>query len=188
MTLPHLKSSYPIEMQTKPESPSASNETIKNGSDQNSKSAQSSTGTCGSTAFTVSFDHPENPSRKRGREFDRSVSSPPASYRRVSAPPTPDSMTVQNRVSRPTVAELKRNTLGLSERMRLRDYLDETAPTPVSTSYSFDVTFSPPKAERKIPKRFLRSVNKATKANPTEVVPEERRQTVVKKRQTRSKK
>ena len=189
MTLPHLKSSYPIEMQVKPESPSVSNETIKNGSDQSSRSAQSSTGACGSTAFTVSLDNPENSSsRKRSREFDRSVSSPPASYRRISAPPTPDSMTVKTRVSRPTVAELRRNTLASSKRMGLRDYLDEPAPPPVSASYSFDVTFSPPKAERKMPKRFQSSTNRTTKAKPTEVVPEERRQTMVKKRPARSKK
>ena len=182
MTLPHLKSSYPIEMQVKPESPSVSNDIIKNGLDCGL--AQNSTGTRQSTAFTVSLDSPEKLSRKRSREFDGSLSSPPASHRRISAPPTPDSMTVKTRAQRPTVAELRRSTLASSKRMGLRGYLDEPTPTPVSSGTSFDITFSPPKA---MPKRLRNSMNK-TSNKAKETLPEERRQTMVKKRQTRSKK
>lgn len=181
MTLPHLKSSYPIEMQVKPESPSVSNEIIKNGTVDNKSSTPSK-----STAFTVPTEISD--SRKRSREVDSSFYSPPASLRRISTPPTPESTTTTTRNVRPTAEALRRAPKGTSS-MNLRSYLDvKTTQPPQSSGTSFDITLTPPKGRRQMPKRFKNALNASakTKTSPPE---EQRRQTmVVKPKSARKKK
>ena len=179
MTLPHLKSSYPIEMQVKPDSPSVSNEMVKNGSQRRNKRQSSlfgqNTGTVDiakPTAFMVSLDNSNSntaaplKSRKRARErsgatFDVLTASPNATRRRTSAPPTPQSAMKRptKRLGKPTTTELRRSTLSS---FKLREFLDETMATAsalgstdnVQNGTAFDVAFSPPKAKAPVPKRF----------------------------------
>ena len=179
LTLPHLKSSYPIEMQVKPDSPSVSNEMVKNGSQRRNKRQSSSfrqnTGTVDiakPTAFMVSLDNSNSntsaplKSRKRARErsgatFDVLTASPNATRRRTSAPPTPQSAMKRptKRLGKPTTTELRRSTFSS---FKLREFLDETTATAnalgsqddVQSGTAFEVAFSPPKANAPLPKRF----------------------------------
>ncbi len=165
MTLPHLKSSYPIELQ---------------------ESTQES-----AAAFTISFDQPPT-SRKRNRELDSSVSYPPSSLPRFNEPSSPtlsttsstrslrSTYTINTQSTKPTVSELMQSTQGTSN-MKLRSYLDQCPPAPTQLGTSFDVNFSPPKAKRAVPKKFLSQRTKSKTA------PEERRQTVLKPKTLRKK-
>lgn len=205
MTLPHLKSSYPIEMQVQPDSPSVSNEMVKNGLQRRSKrqlslfSENTSTvDVAKPTAFVVSLDNSKSDtfvapkSRKRARErndvsFDVLTASPNATRRRTSAPPTPQSSYRPTRRSgKPTTTELRRSTLSS---FKLREFLDETTTMTsdssdnVQNGTAFDVAFSPPKAKAPLPKRLQaaknRTVTKASALSSKESAAV-RRQTIVK--------
>lgn len=190
MILPHLKSSYPIELQVKAHSPSMANEIIKNGSGDTTQSSVRE-----SAAFTVSFDQP-SASRKRTRELDVSVSYPPLSHPRFNEPSSPTSSStssthslrsthsVETQSTRSTASELRKSTQAASK-MKLRSYLDHHVSASSQASLSFSVDFSPPKAKRAVPKRFQ---TQKTKNKTSSSVSEERRQTVLKPKQTQRKK
>ena len=180
LALPHLKTSYPVEIQVQPESLNATNEQIKNGRPRASQKkaaheTKSTTTKPRATAFEISLDtlpektsaKPRNP-RKRPKERevnrfcfegeDDGTRSPAPSRRRISAPPTPQP---HNDIlsSRPSAKELRRNTMAPSS-FKLREFLDESdkvstrrqAGPSEQSSTSFTVNFSPPKSEA--PKRL----------------------------------
>ena len=171
--LPHLKSSYPIELQVQPESPSVSDESVKNGS----KTNQPSQLTAKSTTFTA-FEVPLDPleswksrkrttsSRKKDGDFippvDVLTRSPIPSRRRISAPPTPEISLgrLQNRT-----AESRRFTIAPTSKLReLQDHEEQTCPDPLNLqrqSTAFKIDFSPPKAKG-LPKRLQENATRTT--------------------------
>ena len=161
--LPHLKSSYPIELQVQPESPSVSDEQVKNGlkTDQPSQLHAKTTLRQTFTAFRVPLDPSQTrkrniSSRKRDGEFippvDVLIRSPILSRRRISAPPTPETS-----IDRPqnSTAESRRFSMACN----LREFLDDDEQNcpdslnPRRESTAFEIAFSPPKAKG-LPKRL----------------------------------
>ena len=141
--LPHLKSSYPIEMQMRPETPTTSNEKLK-------KIDRSSNSFVPATANQ--FQEPVCYNTRA-----RSAQEPPYS-RRLSAPPTPQTPTDLNYKHK---ASLMRQSMCPS--LNLREFLDapetrvslrEEQPNQMLSSTAFEVTFSPPKAKGSVPKRL----------------------------------
>ena len=139
--LPHLKSSYPVELQTQRESPSICDERIKNGSRRfrkNNRSPQTVLSSHLPAKKPVAFEVGLQPDpllsstmvtkeRKRSRERDEFgqnddiMRSPaPKSLRRGSAPPTPqtpvDILT--------SIREARRSTMAAGG-LKLREYLDK---------------------------------------------------------------
>ena len=137
--LPHLKSSYPVELQTQRESPSICDERIKNGSRRsrkNNKPLHTVASSHQPTKKPVAFEIELQPDpllsstmvtkeRKRSRERDDvtlnddTMRSPaPKSLRRGSAPPTP-------RTRNKILTRKVRRTTMMGGGMKLREYLDE---------------------------------------------------------------
>ncbi len=168
--LPHLKSSYPIELQVQPESPSVSDEQVKNGLKTDQLPAKNTLRHT-FTAFHVPLGPPEScqtrkrnmASRKRDGEFippvDVLIRSPIPSQRRISAPPTPEIS-----IDRPqsSTAESRRFSMAYN----LREFLDHDeqncpdSPDPRRESTAFEVAFSPPKAKG-LPKRLQGNASRA---------------------------
>ena len=208
--LPHLKSSYPIETQVKPETPGSSDSRLKYGHrgtltieqlhikgicsgspEQSVVEAPQQHGRVGSStsSTTMTFLRDEN--------YHIMDSSP----RRLSAPPTPQ-----------PYADYRRKPLAMQSQtmcpsLNLREYLDnpdtgsvagskppETQPLRASSSTAFEVTFSPPKAKGALPKRLQQKrLGRGKKSSSVDVQQEEevvegaRRETVVKKADTSNK-
>ena len=140
--LPHLKSSYAVELQTHRDSPSISNERIKNGSRRlrkTSKPPQTMSSLHLPAKKPVAFEVGLQPDpllsstmvtkeRKRSRERDdvaqsddNTMRSPaPKSLRRGSAPPTPQ--TPVDILS--SIRETRRSTMAAGG-LKLREYLDK---------------------------------------------------------------
>ena len=147
--LPHLKSSYPIELQTQRESPSICDDRIKNGSSKNNHqdTVLSQPATKKPVAFEVSLDPEPDPvlwstmisgQRKRTRDSDSAdvsnganllgatcMRSPaPKSLRRTSAPPTPQTPndTLSSSNNKTFTKDFRRLTM-MPAGYRLREYL-----------------------------------------------------------------
>ena len=173
-TLPHLKSSYPVELQM--QSPSISDERIKEGT-------QSTNGRLrGGRPQSMQFDIPNDESllkRKLSRDKgDPSVGSPMATRRRLSVPHTP-SAPVQEELEHPPARRLTMMSSG----MKLREFLDEkenvkrpdVSREQLGSGTSFDVSFSSDGAQKPIqlPKRLAQrqEARALEKSHPAKVVP-----------------
>lgn len=199
MTLPHLKSSYPVEMQVQPESPSVSNEQVKNGLLGPSKKPSSLFGHSTSSAdsvpiaFEISLqDSGENKTppkfKKRSRERGDILTGilPESRRRRIGASPTPESTIGKppaRIIGRHTANELRHTT---SSGPTLREFLNEKSgqgrniDSSGSNGTTFEVTFSPPKAKVLLPKRLQGLKARTTTKAAAPVPKEDRRQTIVK--------
>lgn len=185
--LPHLKSSYPIEMQVQPETPTTTDDRLKHGSrrgkvKQNpvqphqrapTPTENPEAGSSGSTRIL----------RKRTRD-SQTPSGPPQltpTSRKVSgAPPTPQTDYRRKPVSM--------ENQSLCPSLHLREYLsgtDTTASSELQTNQipcatAFDIAFSPPAAKGSVPKRLQdnRYRHRTIKESSSDVGA--RRETVVK--------
>lgn len=152
--LPHLKSSYPIEMQEKQDTPTTSAEKFKH--DSRIRKSKQSTPWSVSTPCTPQGTGTESGSvssrtRRSTQDIDSGHSQGgnlSSSKSSSSAPPTPQppvdfrrkQLTMQNSAMCPSA-------------LNLREFLDETPDIPsIPNSTTFDVAFSPPKAT--LPKRL----------------------------------
>ena len=170
---PHLKSSYPIEMQVKPETPSSSDDNLKYGGMR--QLSRGSTLTleqldCSSWApFTPPADMAGSSSTgtvtlARGVSDHQPHGAP--NPRRLSAPPTPEPYSGSGFKRQ----QLTTHGKTLCPTLNLREFLDNPSTTSVDrqrSSTAFDVAFSPPKAKGGPPKRLQenksRSRNKGVK-------------------------
>lgn len=182
---PHLKSSYPIEMQVKPETTASSDDGLKFGSTCQRSSILTMEQLDCSSLTSSSTLTPMGSSSSTANLGGQPFSEP--STRRSSAPPTPDSRTTFKR--KPIALQ---GSATLCPSMNLRDFLDSAPAEPrqqaeqskAPSSTAFEVAFSPPKSKGTVPKRLQENKNRRSKAvkETGEDVGEVRRETVVKKR------
>lgn len=181
--LPHLKSSYPIEMQVQPDSPSISDDQLKHGTKQKHPSLLAKTATRPKgTAFEITFDSPPSlhqppkarkrsaSSRRKADEMfpvDTLIRSPLPSRRRTSAPPTPQSTvtassTSELRSRRSIFTESRRFTMAPSG-FKLREFLKEGeregSKDRAKRATAFDVSITPPKVKPPVQKQQKENAN-----------------------------
>lgn len=177
--LPHLKSSYPIETQTRRESPSVCDENIKNGLRHFEKSKQSDImlASQSSSKESVAFEVTLQPDpllsstmnsgeRKRAREkesFNGGMRSPAPKSLRLVGGQSPTDALPRSKTFTKEACQSSRMAAG----MKLRDYLDKHEPQisdPSKLGTSFVV--SPPKRKGKvqIPKRLQENLSRRQEA------------------------
>ena len=171
--LPHLKSSYPIEMQVKPETPTTSNERLKSSSIRTS-----STFTAGQKITTYHTSDGDGMDKTGNGEPSSCSNSNP---RRISAPPTPQ-----------TPADYKRRQLPMERHpvctsLNLREFLDsggvssDVHSSKPPNSMTFDIPFSPPKTKGTLPKRLQENKQcRSIRENTCTDFGSPRRETIVK--------
>ena len=181
--LPHLKSSYPIEMQVQPESPNNSDDHVKNAVHRKRDARELYTNTSADlqttskAGFLSTEAHQSRKrtisSRKRAERFspppfDPLTTSPLPTRRRTSAPPTPNEILTRQ----PSQIQKSRHSTMASNSIKLREYLDRKTsdafddPKPIlddsnprRQSTVFEIAFSPPRVRRAPPKRLQQQEN-----------------------------
>ena len=163
-TLPHLKSSYPVELQV--QSPSISDERIKSGTQPARLRSRPQ-----SMQFNIPSDETALKRKLLKDKVGPSAGSPVATKRRLSAPQTPSAPLLQHAITR------RLTTMPCG--MKLREFLDEkenakgpeVTREPMGLGTSFEVSFSsdgvqgPPQ----LPKRLVQrqeAREKEKKAHP----------------------
>ena len=141
--LPHLRSSYPVEMQVQPEIPSISDESVKY--------LQPS-----STSHSISHETSPSSSRSSVIGQKRSVDNRPLDTDVLVFSPVKKSTTCQLALKRTRVTSAHTNA---GSGLQLRSYLDSGSSSPNKNpgrenSTAFEVNFSPPKKRTKMPTRL----------------------------------
>ena len=141
--LPHLRSSYPVEMQVQPEIPSISDESVKY--------LQPS-----STSHSISYETSPSSSRSSVIGQKRSVDNRPLDTDVLVFSPVKKSTTCQLALKRTRVTSAHTNA---GSGLQLRSYLDSGSSSPNKNpgrenSTAFEVNFSPPKKRTKMPARL----------------------------------
>ncbi len=186
--LPHLKSSYPIEMQVQPDSPSISDNLLKHGGaghrgrerthPDSRLAAHTTTMATKGISFEVDLnflplaDPPLLETRKRSTSYrkqseeqpvDVLCRSPLPNRRKTSAPPTPETTDTSKFAKSYNPHQARRATMAPSG-LGLRNFLDKKPGEVKKEEHSkaFEVAFSPPRGKVKtsMPKRLQENINK----------------------------